>query len=170
MHYTPTGREEKPDVSEMALIFHDRKPEIVIDTKVENNKNIKIKPHDGHSRASDRYWFKDDVEIYALAPHMHYRGKDYTLYKVENPGEANEVKTKILEVSAYDFRWQRTYEFEKPLQLKAGDLLEAVGHFDNSYFNPNNPKPGHHVRFGLESESEMFNTRFKYRYTGVEKR
>jgi hypothetical protein len=57
------------------------------------------------------------------------------------------------------FSWQRTYEFTKPIELKAGDALYGVGHFDNSHFNPNNPDPDAVVKYGLKSEQEMFNLR-----------
>jgi hypothetical protein len=93
---------------------------------------------------------------------MHYRGKDFTLYKVEHPGTDHERRELILQVPAYHFGWQRTYEFEQPLRLKAGDALYSVTHFDNSHYNPNNPDPEALVRYGLMSEQEMLNLRVKY--------
>ena len=127
-----------------------------------NRKDLRLRPHDGHYEKTTYYQFPTDVLIHALAPHMHYRGKDFTLYKVENPGSDNEQRTLILKVAAYDFNWQRTYEFVNPLRLKAGDALYSVTHFDNSHFNPNNPDPEATVRFGLKSEQEMLNLRTKY--------
>jgi thiol-disulfide isomerase/thioredoxin len=162
MHYTPTGREEAPDLSRMGIIWAAGKPKHVVETKVFNRKDLRIRPHDGHYEKTSHYQFRTDVLIYALAPHMHYRGKDFTLYKVENPGTPDERRTLVLMASAYDFNWQRTYEFVNPLRLKAGDALYSVTHFDNSHFNPNNPDPEAFVRFGLKSEQEMLNLRTKY--------
>lgn len=162
MHYTPTGREEAPDLSRMGIIWAPGEPEHVVQTRVFNRKDLRLLPHDGHYTKESYYQFPADVLIYALAPHMHYRGKDFKLYKVENPGTPEEKRTLVLLISAYDFNWQRTYEFEKPLALKAGDALYSVTHFDNSYLNPNNPNPEAKVRFGLKSEQEMLNLRTKY--------
>jgi hypothetical protein len=162
MHYTPTGESEEEDVSTMAIRWAATKPEHALDTQVFNRKDIRLRPHDMHYEKTNYYQFASDVLIYALAPHMHYRGKDFTLYKVENPQSASERRTLVLQVPAYHFGWQRTYEFEQPLRLKAGDALLSVTHFDNSHYNPNNPDPEALVRYGLQSEQEMLNLRVKY--------
>ena len=162
MHYTPTGREEEPDLSRMALIWATGQPKHVIHTRVFNRKDIRLRPHDMHHEKRAYYQFPTDVKIHALAPHMHYRGKDFTLYKVENPGNDEERRTLVLKIPVYDFNWQRTYEFVNPLKLKAGDALYSITHFDNSHYNPSNPDPEALVRFGLKSEQEMLNLRTKY--------
>ncbi len=162
MHYTPTGSEEKPDVSEMGIIWADKKPEHLLETHVFNRKDLRIPAQDSHYERSNWYQFSTDVLIYSLAPHMHYRGKDYILYKVTNPNTKAEKREVVLKVPNYDFAWQRTYEFTKPIELKAGDALYGVGHFDNSHFNPNNPDPDAVVKYGLKSEQEMFNLRVKF--------
>ena len=162
MHYTPTGKAEEPDLSKMGIIWADQKPEHVIETKVFNRKDIRLRPHALHYEKTSYYQFSTDVLIHALAPHMHYRGKDFTLYKVENLGTTDERRTLILKIPTYDFNWQRTYEFVNPLRLKAGDALYSVAHFDNSHYNPNNPDPEASVRFGLLSEQEMLNMRAKF--------
>jgi len=162
VHYTPTGKEEKPDVSRMSIKWADQKPEHVLETKVFNRKDIRLRPHQMHYEKANYYQFPTDVLIYALAPHMHYRGKDFSLYKATNPGTPEEKRELIVKVPAYDFNWQRTYEFVNPIRLKAGDALYSVTHFDNSHYNPNNPDPEKLVRFGLKSEQEMLNLRVKY--------
>ena len=165
MHYTPTGKEEEPDLSQLGIIWAESKPEHVVETKVFNRKDLRIGPHNGHYEKASYYQFATDVLIYALAPHMHFRGKDFQLFKVENPGSSEERRTLVLKIPAYDFNWQRTYEFAKPLALKAGDALFSVAHFDNSHFNPNNPDPEAQIRFGIKSEQEMLNLRVKYEST-----
>ncbi|MBX3426375.1 MAG: hypothetical protein KF688_11905 [Pirellulales bacterium] len=162
MHYTPTGKSEEHDVSSMAIRWADVEPEHVLQTKVFNRKDVRIPPHEVHYQRTHYCQFSTDVLIYALGPHMHFRGKDFTLYKVEFPQTAQERRRLVLRVPTYHFGWQRTYEFETPLQLKAGEALLAVTHFDNSRFNPNNPDPEALVRYGLLSEQEMLNLRVKY--------
>lgn len=162
MHYTPTGKTEEQDVSQMAIRWAVSKPEHVIETQVFNRKDIRLRQHDMHYEKVNYYQFESDVLIYALAPHMHYRGKDFTLYKVENPQTDKERRELVVCVPAYHFGWQRTYEFQKPLRLKAGDALMSVTHFDNSHYNPNNPDPEALVQYGLKSEQEMLNLRVKF--------
>ena len=165
MHYTPTGQQEKPDLSKLGLIWADEKPEHVIETKVFNRKDLRLRAHTQHYEKTSTYQFSTDVLIHALAPHMHYRGKDFVLHKVENLGTADERETLVLKIPTYDFNWQRTYEFVKPLRLKAGDALRSVAHLDNSHYNPNNPDPEAFVRFGLLSDQEMLNMRAKFERT-----
>ncbi len=162
MHYTPTGKEEEPDLSRMGIRWSKQKPAHVLETKVFNRKDIRLRPHDMHYEKANYYQFPTDVLIYALAPHMHYRGKDFALYKAEHPGTPEEKRHLIMSVPTYDFNWQRTYEFVNPVKLKAGDALYTVTHFDNSHYNPNNPDPEALVKFGLLSAQEMLNLRVKY--------
>ncbi len=168
MHYTPTGQEEAPDLSRMGIVWANEKPEHVIETKVFNRKDLRLRPHTLHYEKTSYYQFTTDVLIHALAPHMHYRGKDFVLYKVENPGTADEQRELILKIPAYDFNWQRTYEFVNPLRLKAGEALYSVAHFDNSHYNPNNSDPEAFVRFGLLSDKEMLNMRAKFERTNFD--
>jgi len=163
MHYTPTGQEEAPDQSQLGIIWAPEKPKHVLETQVFNRKDIRLRPHDMHYEKTCHYQFDTDVLLHALAPHMHYRGKDFTLYKVTNPGTPEAKRQLVLKVAAYDFNWQRTYEFQNPIFLRAGDALYSVAHFDNSHYNPNNPDPEATVRFGLQSEQEMFNLRVKFK-------
>jgi hypothetical protein len=165
MHYTPTGRQEAPDVSQLGIRWAPGPPERLLETQVFNRKDIRLRPHDGHYEKSNFYQFSTDVLIHALAPHMHFRGRDFVLYKIENPQTPDERRTLILKMPIYDFNWQRTYEFANPLPLKAGDVLYGVAHFDNSIYNPHNPDPEEMVRYGLKSEQEMFNLRVKFERT-----
>ena len=165
MHYTPTGKQEEPDLSQLGIVWADQPPQHVIETQVFNRKDIRLRPHTLHYEKTSHYQFTTDVLIHALAPHMHYRGKDFTLYKVENLGTPDETRQLVLKIPAYDFNWQRTYEFVNPLRLKAGDVLCSIAHMDNSHFNPNNPDPEAFVRFGLLSDQEMLNMRAKFERT-----
>jgi mono/diheme cytochrome c family protein len=162
MHYTPSGQSEVADVSRMSIKWATEKPAHVLETRVFNRKDIRLRPHDMHYEKANYYQFTTDVLIYALAPHMHYRGKSFALYKATHPGTSDEKRELILKVPVYDMNWQRTYEFVNPIKLKAGDALYSVTYFDNSHYNPNNPDPEKLVRYGLKSENEMLNLRVKY--------
>lgn len=162
MHYTPTGRVEEPDLSRMGIIWAKNRPEHVLETRVFNRKDLRIPPHEGHYERRNYYMFSTDVLIHAVGPHMHFRGKDFSLYHAAAPGTDHEKRELLLRISAYDFNWQRTYEFQRPLKLRAGDALYSVAHFDNSHYNPNNPDPEKQIRYGLQSIEEMLNLRVKF--------
>lgn len=93
-----------------------------------------------------------DVTLYALWPHMHYRGKDMTFVLTEPNGK----QTTILRVPSYNPHWQLTYELAKPLKLKRGSVLTAYGHYDNSRANLHNPDPTATVKFGPQGTDEMY--------------
>jgi hypothetical protein len=96
--------------------------------------------------------FEDDVTLYALWPHMHYRGKDMTFTLREPNGK----ETVLLSVPNYNPHWQLTYELERPLKIRRGSVMTAAGHYDNSAANPHNPDPAAEVRFGPQGTDEMY--------------
>jgi hypothetical protein len=96
--------------------------------------------------------FPRDVTIYALWPHMHYRGKDMRFVLTEPNGK----ETTLLNVPAYNPHWQLTYELAKPLKVKRGSVITAYGHFDNSAANHHNPDPTAAVKFGQQGTDEMY--------------
>jgi hypothetical protein len=126
---------------------------------------FRIPPHDPHYRVEDTYHFAHDVEIDAIRPHFHLRGKSFRLEMIERDPATDEIvkRQTILSVPIFDQAWQRTYELATPLVLPAGTELIATGHYDNSDLNPNNPDPSVEVTWGQQTTDEMFSTRFKYR-------
>src|SRR5262249_54077519 len=93
-----------------------------------------------------------DVEAFAVTPHMHLLGRDIKM-SVVYPDKHEEDLVKI---DDWDFNWQNTYYFEKPLSLPKGTILRVVGHFDNTKANPRNPNdPPKEVRWGEAPTDEM---------------
>ncbi len=98
-----------------------------------------------------RYTFPQDAFIMGFAPHMHYRGKDFT-YTAHYPDGRDEL---LLKVENYDFNWQTNYLLADKLPMPKGTTIECVAHFDNSADNPVNPDPTRNVTFGEETKDEM---------------
>ena len=94
----------------------------------------------------------DDINIYSLWPHMHYRGKGMTFVLTEPNGK----ETTLLSVPQYNPHWQITYELAKPLRVKKGSTITAYGHYDNSAANHHNPDPTAEVKFGPQGTDEMY--------------
>jgi hypothetical protein len=91
------------------------------------------------------------VEVRALMPHMHVRGRSFSMAAVYPDGRREE----LLSVPRYDFNWQQVYEFSERKALPRGTRIEASATFDNSANNPHNPDPSKAVRWGDQSWEEM---------------
>lgn len=166
VHYTPNGR-PAADQSMVAFQWADGPPKHQVQTTVFRKQigGFRIPPHHPHYRIEDTYHFAQDVEVDAIRPHYHLRGKSFRLELITRNPDTDEIEDRqtILSVPIFDQGWQRTYELEKPLFVPAGTELLATGHFDNSNLNPNNPDPSAEVVWGQQTTDEMFSTRFKYR-------
>lgn len=152
MHYTPTGKEEV-DQSELALRFYKGKepPEHNVKTRGLYNRRFSIPAENPHYRVASTRQFDKETTILTLMPHLHLRGKSFE-YKFIYPDGREEI---ALSVPQYDFNWQTSYQFEKPLVVPAGTRMECTAYFDNSPSNPANPDPKKTVRWGEQTWDEM---------------
>jgi peroxiredoxin len=150
MHYTPNGTEQA-DRSSVALIFAKKPPEHEVRTRAIMQKDFVIPAGEDNQKVISSARLKEDSLVMSLLPHMHLRGKDFQ-YRVTYPDGKEET---ILSVPKYDFNWQASYRFEKPMALPAGSRIECTAHFDNSKNNPNNPNPSEAVKWGDQTWQEM---------------
>jgi peroxiredoxin len=150
MHYTPNGAEQT-DRSSVALIFAKKPPEREVKTRAVAQRDFVIPAGEENHKVVSSVRLKEDSLVMSLLPHMHLRGKDFE-YRVTYPDGKEET---ILSVPKYDFNWQASYRFEKPLALPAGTRIECTAHFDNSKNNPNNPDPDQAVKWGDQTWQEM---------------
>lgn len=151
MHYHPSGTPAK-DRTRVGLHFAE---ESDIEKQLVNlwiaNDEFRIPPGAKNYEIRAGYTFLHDAFVTAFAPHMHYRGKDFT-YTAHYPGGQSET---LLRVDNYDFNWQTYYRLEDRHFVPAGTRIEAVAHYDNSADNPVNPDPTQELTFGDESYDEM---------------
>lgn len=152
MHYTPNGRAQSDETS-IGLYFTDENTvQKVVVTEQAINQKFEIPPHaadteiESRSRAT-----RSPVQLLAMMPHMHVRGKSFVYEAILPDGS----KQRLLNVPNYDFNWQTSYRLRTPLTFPAGTRMHCVGHFDNSADNPNNPDPGETVRWGEQTWNEM---------------
>lgn len=164
LHYTPNNREATTDQSMVGIRWSEKPPVEEIYSRVFRKPvgRFQIPSHEYHYRMEDSYYFDRDVEIDAIRAHFHLRGKSYRLELVHRDQTTGEVidRETVFSIPVWDLDWQRTYELATPLRVEAGTELVAVGHFDNSRWNPNNPDPDATVFWGQQTSDEMFNTRF----------
>ncbi len=150
LHYTPNGK-ATTDRSRVGLIFAKEPPERRVMSMLAMNAFLKIPPGEANYEAHARATVPLDVNLVALTPHMHARGKDFLYTAVYPTGE----KQVLLNVPHYDFNWQLTYVENQELLLPKGTRIECVAHYDNSPNNPANPDPTKEVRWGDQTFEEM---------------
>jgi hypothetical protein len=141
------------DQTQVALVFYE--PGEVIEHVVEGDDlgmfRFSIPPNVPDYTFKSEYTFERDAKIVWLTPHMHLRGKS-ALYELTYPDGR---KHTLLEVPAYDFSWQHTYNFADPVLVPAGTKVELTLTWDNSAANPHNPDPTRTVTWGLPTTDEM---------------
>jgi peroxiredoxin len=150
-HYTPNGSPQT-DRSRVGLVLVD--PHSVTHPLARisgENHDFEIPPGDSNYRAETTERVGEDMLLYALTPHMHFRGKSFR-FTARYPDGTQEV---LLDVPRYDFNWQNSYQLDelKPLPAKTEVLMEA--HYDNSAENLSNPDPAKSVRWGDQTFEEM---------------
>ncbi len=158
LHYTTNG---KAELDQTKIGFHilEKPPKKEVRTEVVINPEFRIPPRKmEHSSEWQGRPFPDDVIIYAMNPHMHYRGKRMSFHAKLPDGTTKD----LLSVPNYNFNWQRTYVLKEPLRLPKGTRLLIKNAWDNSALNPHNPDPNKSVRWGEQSFEEMFFATVQY--------
>jgi len=152
VHYTPVGSVQQ-DRSKIGLIFAD--PDEVthlVKTTEAANARFRIPPNDDNYRVeATSSAAPHDLLLLSFMPHMHLRGKSFYYEARHSDGS----KEPLLNVPAYDFNWQTSYQLDEPIQLKKGTRIHCVAHFDNSEANLNNPDPTKTIRWGDQTWDEM---------------
>src|SRR5262249_19728251 len=97
--------------------------------------DLRIPAGDPDHEAPGTWTVPYDAHLTAVAPHMHWLGKDFRLRATRPDGSA----LTLIRVDDWDFNWQGTYDFITPPALPRGTRIDLVAHFDNSDRNPANP-------------------------------
>jgi hypothetical protein len=155
IHYTANGKATE-DTSSVGMIFAKQPPRQEMRTSAFMNPMFTLPPGDPDKEVDSAIEFTADTHVYAIFPHTHVRGKDWSYQVVYPDGR----KEQVLSVPHYDFNWQTYYTFTTPLTLPKGSRLEAIAHYDNSENNPSNPDPKIAVHWGEQTWQEM-------QYTGL---
>ena len=94
----------------------------------------------------------DDYRVAGLCPHGHQVATEITI-TARPPGAPAMVLARIPQ---WDFNWQAPVNFEDPVWLPKGTVIECTQVFDNTADNPRNPhSPPRDSYLGENSEDEM---------------
>jgi hypothetical protein len=155
VHYTPNGKDvtDRPRIGFTVTKTPPQRIFVSLGMSAPSDaKHFAIPPNDGNWESPPaEAEFAEDVELVAMFPHMHVRGKDMT-YRLVYPDGRTET---ILNVPRYDFNWQLVYDVARPIQVPKGTRIVVTAHFDNSVNNKFNPDPNRTVYYGDMTWEEM---------------
>lgn len=159
VHYTPIGTPQT-DQSHLGLVFTDAEKithEIMTSSAVQTR--FEIPPHaPAHEVTAVTPEQLPEGVLLGFSPHMHLRGKAFR-YELVAPDSTRET---LLDIPAYDFNWQTTYQLAEPMKIVPGSRIASTAVFDNSADNLNNPDPEATVRWGDQTWDEMMIGYFHY--------
>ena len=151
IHYTTNGL-ATTDQTRLGLHYAEQAPQQTLMNPITVNEDIYIPAGAHNYQASASIVLNDDSYLYAMSPHMRYRGKSMKYTAVYPDGNSEQ----LLSVPNFQFQWQMDYWLKEPKFLPAGTTIVTDGVFDNSSANPGNPNSDIDVGWGGQSWEEMF--------------
>ena len=158
VHYNLSGKPET-DRTRIGLYFARKPIKQILHWNAALNMTMKV-PAGAANHEVEAGWKNPefgwkvpaDVTALAVTPHMHLLGKDMTMTVTFPDGRDLD----LIRINDWDFQWQNTYYFDKPIDLPKGTILKVKAHYDNSAANPRNPKsPPQAVGWGEATTDEM---------------
>ena len=151
LHLQPSGKRERVQPT-IGLFFTDDPPERTPGLVRLGRQSIDIPAGESHYTITDSFVVPVDVQVLALQPHAHFRGRDIR-GTVTLPDGATKT---LIEIPDWDFRWQQVYRFVTPVNVPRGSTIAMEYVYDNSSNNPRNPiQPPQRVVWGQRSADEM---------------
>jgi len=134
VHYRGAGEETK-DKSKVGLYFAAAPPGRQAREIALNDPKAEIPAGDNLHRVARAVTLSEDAEAIMIRPSVNplIASLQASAYR---PDGTEEV---LIWTRGYQFDWQRTYQFRRPVALPKGTRIEVVAHFDNSDSNRNNP-------------------------------
>lgn len=160
MHYHPTGTTTEEDASRIQLRFSEVEPSWELTIALPGNASSAPELLDGPNDSGGPEFVipagaEDHVErmvfevpdlpvelpVLFVGTHMHYVGVDARFWiERPNPGAGEPEEECLVHTPAWDFNWQRGYEYDAAIEdlpkLSSGDLLRLECHYNNSMSNP----------------------------------
>ena len=151
IHYSKVMGSEQTDRSMIGLTFAKQPPAKELLVRAVANEYFRLPAGASDHQVTACWTVPEDINVYALMPHMHMRGKSQKLEAIYPDGR-REV---LLNVPRWDFAWQTNYEMKQAVMLPKGTRILVTSTFDNSTRNKFNPDPSKIVRWGEPTYDEM---------------
>ncbi len=151
MHYHPSGKPET-DRTRVGIHFARKPIRQTLHWAAALNPEMQLPPGSSNTEIKASWPIPVDLVAHAVTPHMHLLGRDIAMSITFPDGRVQD----LIKIDDWDFNWQYSYFFEKPLDVPKGSVLNVVSHYDNSSSNPRNPnKPPKLVKWGEATTDEM---------------
>jgi hypothetical protein len=152
VHYHPSGKEEE-DQSRLGLYFTKEPAEKIVTGIALSSRGLYIPAGAKRHRATaESQPLPVDANLIGIAPHMHTVGREMRVW-AELPDGKSEP---LIWIKDWDFNWQGSYQYERPVRLPKGTVVKLEAFYDNSADNPQNPSnPPKPVRWGEQTTDEM---------------
>jgi peroxiredoxin len=151
VHYHPSGKPET-DRTKIGLYFARQPIRQTLHWLGAFNPGMELPPGESSIEIKAAWPIPVDLVGHAVIPHTHLLGRDITMFVKYSDGKEQD----LVRIDDWDFNWQYSYFFEKPLDLPKGSVLNVVAHYDNTESNPRNPnKPPKLVKWGEATTDEM---------------
>jgi hypothetical protein len=151
VHYHPRGKPET-DRSKLGIYFSKKPVKQSLHWSVVINPGLELPPGQSNTEVKAAWEVPIDVVAHSVSPHMHLLGHDMQIAVKFPDGHVQD----LIKIDDWDFNWQYTYYFEKPLDIPKGSVVYLVSHYDNSASNPRNPNhPPKLVKWGEATTDEM---------------
>lgn len=140
IHYGPS-RVDTTDQTTFNVFFAKSKPKRLVQEFQMGTYGVSpvvpplVIPPDTVMTFTSEYTLPFDISILTINPHMHLLGKSFWAYAVTLAGDT----IPLIKINKWDFRWQYFYTFKKMIKIPRGSTIHAVGVYDNTRKNPNNP-------------------------------
>ncbi|MDG1512639.1 MAG: redoxin domain-containing protein [Mariniblastus sp.] len=155
-HYTTNGQATE-DITRIGLVLgEEAQIEKQLLTIIAMDQSFVIEAGEANANVSGKFKQLPKVgEFLGISPHMHFRGKSFTLDAEFSQSGKTKRDPTLLKVPNYDFNWQHIYELKDPIPLQEINSLDFQVTFDNSSANPANPDPTKAVMWGDQTDEEM---------------
>src|SRR5262245_53494115 len=151
IHYRQSGGETQ-DLTRVGLYFAKGGVDKKLRSAAVLNTKFEIPPGDPSFRVKAAYTFSHDAEAISVLPQMNLLGKSIEIAAIRPEG----TRETLVWVRNYDFKWQSSYVFRRPVPLPRGTRVEVTCYYDNSDRNARNPnQPPAPVHWGESTRDEM---------------
>ena len=151
VHYHSDGKPET-DQTKIGLYF----------TNAPVDKRLRILPFiypmlsipagDSDYKVDTRLTLPANITLLQIFPHMHLLGRKMMVNATEPDGTV----VPLIKIDDWDFNWQTSFNFKRPIELPKGTVLHMAAEYDNSDDNPRNPNdPPKLVTWGEQTTDEM---------------
>lgn len=163
IHYAPSAKDSQ-DQSEVRMYLAKKPVKRVVQTLTLTENNVTNQPFRLAANTKPTFFMNfgplpDTIRLLSVLPHMHRLGRTVRAFAITPDGDA----INLIRINDWDYNWQLTYFFQKPLILPKGSTIIAEANYDNTDQNPLNPnRPARTVSYGWNSTDEMMNLVFYY--------